>query len=215
MVKLENMSKNNNFHKRKRPSIVFLAGRHVTRRLIKELPSDLLFHNLHHTMNVVRGVREIIKYEKVDKVQQEILFLAAWFHDTGFIHCYQGHEQESQHLATAFLEQQNYPLEKIALVVACIQATKMPQAPANLLEQIICDADLYHLSLPEYYHLQKLLLEEWKRVFKKTYTDQEWAKENCVFLQHHHYWTAYGRTVLRDRKALNLEKCQQALLFGN
>ena len=44
--------------------------------------------------------------------------------------------------------------------MGCIAATKMPQKPEGVLQQIICDADLFHLSLPEYIYLQKLLLEE-------------------------------------------------------
>lgn len=153
------------------PSLVFLAGRYVTQRLIKELSPDLLFHNLNHTMNVVRGIREITKYIKVNRAQKEILLLAGWFHDTGLIYCYKGHEQVSQRLASDFLTLHHYPVKKIEAVVSCIHATQMPQAPTTLLEQIICDADLYHLSLPEYGHLQQLLLEEWRRVLKKQCTD--------------------------------------------
>ena len=46
---------------------------------------------------------------------------------------------------------ENYPTEKMESVLACIGATIMPQQPTNLLEEIICDADLYHLSLDEYF----------------------------------------------------------------
>ena len=116
----------NNPQKRKRtPSLVFLAGRYVTRLLIENLPADLLFHNLHHTMNVVRGVRDIIKHTKVNREQREILLLAAWFHDTGLLYRYKGHEIESQRIATDFLTQHHYSAEKMAVVAACIQATQI------------------------------------------------------------------------------------------
>ena len=83
----------------------------------------------------------------------------------------------------------------------------MPQNPKNLLEKVICDADLYHLSLAEYCHLQALLLEEWKRVLSKKCTHEEWTQENLTFLKEHQYWTTYGQTILQKRKELNIEKC--------
>ena len=141
--------------------------------------------------------------------QKEILLLAAWFHDSGLIKTYQGHENESQHLAKSFLQAANYPDEKLVQVLACIAATKMPQAPQNLLEEVICDADLYHLSLLEYCHLQALLRAEWEQVLGKTYTNSAWMTENLDFLAKHQYWTTYGKAVLQEGKEINIEKCKR------
>ena len=196
---------------RKKHSIVFKAGRYVTNLLIKSLPRDLLFHNLHHTTNVVRGVRDITKHLDITKEQQEILLLAAWFHDTGFIHTYEGHEAESEKLAKAFLSKANYPSEKLELVLSCIRSTRMPQQPSNILEQVICDADMYHLSLPEYCHLHKLLREEWRTAMNKEWTDRGWIQENIAFLNGHYYWTSYGRDVLQKQKEMNIVKCEELL----
>ena len=195
----------------KKQSIVFKAGRYVTSLLINSLPRDMLFHNLHHTTNVVRGVRDITNHLDITKKQQEILLLAAWFHDTGFIHTYQGHEAESEKLAKAFLSKVNYDSEKLESVLNCIRSTQMPQQPSNILEQVICDADMYHLSLPEYCHLHKLLREEWRINMHKEWTDQEWIQENLAFLREHHYWTTYGQELLQKHKILNIEKCQELL----
>lgn len=123
-------------------SILCLAGRYIARLLTKQLPDGLSFHNLHHTINVVRGVRDISKHLKLNKEQKEILELAAWFHDSGHVVSYQGHELESLKLAKAFLRKENYPAEKKEQVLACIEATKMPQQPRNLLQKALCDADM-------------------------------------------------------------------------
>jgi len=197
--------------KKTKHSITFLAGKHVAKLLIEQLPSELVFHNFHHTVNVVRGVRDISKNLGLSKEQKEILLLAAWFHDTGLTKCYQGHEAESQNLAKSFLQTANYPEEKLEQVLACIAATKMPQAPTNLLEQVICDADLYHLSLMEYCHLQALLRAEWEKVLEKSYTDKAWTLENLTFINKHQYWTTYGKMVLQKGKELNIEKCERLL----
>jgi len=190
-------------------SITFLAGRYIVRLFAEKLSSDLQFHNFHHTVNVVRGVKDIAKHLKLDKTQIEILLLAAWFHDSGHIICYTGHEEESQKLAKNWLEKENYPEDKMEQVLACIAATHIPRQPKNLLEEVICDADLYHLSLGEYFHLQFQLREELKRVFQRDYSDQSWMEENLAFLHQHHYFTDYGKTVLELRKQANVKKCEQ------
>lgn len=194
--------------KYKNHSIVFVAGRYIARLLAKQLSPDLLFHNFHHTLNVVRGVRIISRNLQLTSDQLEILLIAAWFHDSGHIKTYKGHEMESQQLAKVFLERHQYPSEKTAEVLACIGATQMPQQPQNLLQQVICDADLFHLSLPEYPHLQHQLREEWGRVLNKTYTEEEWLEENLSFLEHHQYFTTFGQKVLAKKKWKNIEKCK-------
>lgn len=188
----------------RKDSIVYLAENYISRILTENLPSDLLFHNLHHTFNVVRGAREISNHLRLNDEAQEILFLAAWFHDCGHVTTYEGHEVESQRLAKVFLESHKYPKQKIVQVLSCIAATQMPQRPVGLMEEIICDADLYHLSLDEYPHLQNLLRTEWSLVFDKEYTDEEWRKENFYFLENHTYFTSYGQKVLQKRKEDNI-----------
>ena len=139
-------------------SISCLAGKYIARLLTKQIPDGLFFHNLRHTISVVRGVRDISKHLQINKEQLEILELAAWFHDSGYIVTYDHHELESQKLAKAFLKEVNYPTEKIKQVLACIEATKMPQQPHNLLEMVICDADLYHLSQSNHIHFSHKLV---------------------------------------------------------
>lgn len=197
--------------KRNKHSLTFLAGQHIVHLFTEHLSTDLLFHNFHHTAHVVQGVREICKHAFIQRSKKEILLLAAWFHDSGFIRTYEGHEVESQNLAREFLEKHQYPEKKIVKVLDCIAATKMPQSPKDLLEEIICDADLYHLSLPEYFYLQKLLLEEWRKVKGKESTYLEWIEENLDFLTKHTYFTQYGQHVLQKGKEWNIEKHKQLL----
>ncbi len=185
-----------------RKAIVYLAGRHVTRMLVKQLPPDRVFHNIHHTINVVQGVNDIGRAEGLPADQLEILLLAAWFHDTGHVRTYRDHEYVSAELAREWLTIQGYAPAGIAEVARCILATVMPQSPADLLERIICDADLYHLSFPAYEHYQEVLREEWRSVLGIEMNDEEWHLTNDNFLRAHTYWTDYGRRVLEGKKKL-------------
>jgi len=190
-------------------SITFLAGRYITHLFAEKLSADLVFHNFYHTLNVVRGVKDIGKHLHLSKEEKELLLLAAWFHDSGHIETYKGHEEVSQRIASEWLEKNHYPKNKIKQVLDCIAATQLPQQPKNLLEEVICDADLYHLSFGEYCHIQFKLREELRRVFGKEYTNEEWMKNNLAFLDNHHYFTDYGKTVLSKKKARNRAICKQ------
>jgi predicted metal-dependent HD superfamily phosphohydrolase len=184
-----------------RKSILYRAGRYVTQLLIRELPPDRVFHNLHHTINVTQGALKIGRAEQLGPEELEIVVLAAWFHDTGHIRAYTGHEAHSIRIAEAWLERVAYPPEKRDRVLSCIAATVMPQRPRNKLEEVICDADLYHLSFSTYDHYQEMLREEWRRELGIDMTDEEWHRRNTKFLTSHRYFTRYGREKLECRKS--------------
>jgi predicted metal-dependent HD superfamily phosphohydrolase len=185
-----------------RKSILYRAGRYVTDLLIRELPKDRVFHNLHHTINVTQGARKIGRAEGLSPRELEIVLLAAWFHDTGHVKSYTGHEAHSIVIAEAWLNQAPYPPDRIAHVLRCIGATIMPQQPRDKLEEVICDADLYHLSFSTYDHYQEMLREEWRRELDIEVTDEEWERRNTKFLTDHRYFTRYGREILECRKSV-------------
>jgi uncharacterized protein len=167
---------------------------------LKNLP----FHNYSHTSRVVEAVMEIAALETVGSQELEVMLLAAWFHDTGYSSRYDGHEAVSKEVALTFLKKQHYPAAGIQLILDCIQATKVPQKPNNLLEKILCDADLAHLAKPGYVFIQKQLRQEWCIYLDLKFTDQEWLATNMAFMQAHHYFTEYARTTWQAGKNRNL-----------
>ncbi len=181
------------------------ARRHVEFLLTVMLPDGMTFHNLQHTKQVVAAAKEIGRYLQINKQDAEILELAAWFHDTGFIMDYREHEQFSQKLAKKFL--QNYDCEDatISKVLDCIYATKRGVTPGNKLETILCDADLYHLSQPGYPEWLGKLRNEWATVLGSVYADSDWKKVNLEFLENHCFRTNYGQEVLEPRKQKVIE----------
>jgi hypothetical protein len=81
------------------------------------------------------------------------------------------------------LTAEGYPADRIAKVVSCIDATSMPQHPRNLLEQILCDADLCHLASSSYPDYQEMLRVEWHLELGLSITDEEWNVSNDKFLK--------------------------------
>ncbi|NJB86095.1 putative metal-dependent HD superfamily phosphohydrolase [Lewinella marina] len=185
-----------------RNSILYRAGRYVTQLLIHQLPKDRVFHNLHHTINVTQGALKIGREEQLTEEELEVVMLAAWFHDTGHIRTYTGHEEVSAEIARRWLEGEQYPPDRIDAVVRCIEVTTMPQHPKTKLEAVICDADLYHLSFNTYDHYQEMLREEWRRELGIDVSDEDWNQQNAAFLSGHRYFTDYGRRTLESRKSV-------------
>lgn len=156
---------------------------------------ELPFHNYEHTAGVVAAAKEIGSAEGVKGEDLEILLIASWLHDVGYFQVYRGHEEKSAEVAQAFLQEQGYPQDKLDKVVACILATRYPPQPSNLLEAVICDADLAHLGRNNMYSRASKLRKEWGDRCNEYFSDEEWVKSNLQFLQEHKYHTEYAQNT--------------------
>lgn len=166
---------------------------------------SLAFHNYAHTLQVVQAAFDLAIHQNIAADQQEALLLAAWFHDTGYLVTYRGHEAESKKLAASFLQKRYYPEEQVETVLHCIGATKVTQAPHNLLEEIIRDADLFHLSAPDYDKALQNLRQEWQLFLENSASDYDWLIENLSFLNKHQYHTIYAKEHWQAGKLKNIE----------
>ena len=174
-----------------------------------ELPQAVVYHNYNHTLEVVKAVNEIAMAENIEGSDLEVLLLAAWFHDIGFIEGIENHEDKSKLIGKKYLKSKNYSKEKIAKVFSLIDATGMPQKPSNKLEEIICDADLYHLGDESFIQKSNLLRAEWELLCDRYVTDIEWLKENEKFLAKHKYFTNYAydkQTTQKNKNWLKVKK---------
>ncbi|WP_114940583.1 Pycsar system effector family protein [Mucilaginibacter endophyticus] len=168
--------------------------------------SDLIYHNLRHTKDVVAAATQIANHYQLSDEDFFVVISSAWFHDTGYFTDKKDHEAKSVGIATHFLKQHKIEQPVIDKVEGCIIATKMPQSPANLLQQIICDADLFHLGTDDFRDKNKLLRKEMEAIKKHDIDKDEWRNYNIEFLQGHEYYTDYCRLLLNDQKQKNLQK---------
>lgn len=190
-------------------SITEEASEFVYELFKNKLPSHYIYHNYRHTEEVADAARKIAGKMNLSDEDTEIVTLAAWFHDTGFIERSQNHEDVSIEIAQKFLADHNYSREKTEKITGCINATRFPNSPENMLEEIIADADLFHLGTKEYNGRTDLLRIEWEKAANKKYTDLEWLKINTDFLASHKYYTRYAKKTLDDSKAETLVKLQK------
>jgi len=182
---------------------------YVFNKFKNELPPEVVYHNFDHTIEVVNAAFEIGKAENISDKEMEALLLAAWFHDIGNIKGYENHEEESEKIAVHFLEEKNFKQDKIAVIEALIDATKMPQQPKNKLEEILCDADLVHLGKKDFKEKSELLKLEWELLGVKDLSQFDWCCENEQFLISHSFFTDYAYENFNHQKAVNLLKLKK------
>lgn len=189
--------------------IIAQVSQHVQRLFAERLATTLTYHNPQHTLDVVAAASEIAIGEGLSEEDQEILAVAAWFHDVGYTEIYTGHEEVGATMAREFLVQHGYPEQKIAAVERCILATKYPSHPQTMLESVLCDADLSHVGRKGYLDSADRLRAEWGVHLQKSYTEFEWLKNNLEFLAEHRFYTRYARSQFEERKKTNVEKVQK------
>ncbi len=190
-------------------SITQAASEYVYDLMKDKLPGIYVYHNFKHTSEVVDAIKKIGNKSDLSEDDLEIVTLAGWFHDSGFTQKYENHEDVSIEIAKNFLKEKNYPEEKIEKVVNCINATRFPQDPKNILEEIICDADLFHLGTKDYDDKSDLLRVEWEKTGNKEYSQLDWIKINIDFLLSHKFYTKYAKKNLEENKTDMLVKLQK------
>jgi predicted metal-dependent HD superfamily phosphohydrolase len=188
-------------------SILAAASKHVSDIFSNKVSKDFIFHSYQHTSEVVLHSELIAGTFNISDDDRLALILAAWFHDTGYSSgMAKYHETESQRIATEFLQDHHVSEEIIAKVNNCIIATRMPQSPTNTIEQILCDADLFHLGSSEFYDKNKLLREEINRLKNDKISKKDWRKINIEFLKRHRYFTDYAHENLDPVKKKHLNE---------
>jgi len=157
-----------------------------------------------HTLDVLEQAEVLAKQENVtDKHDLLLLKTAAVFHDSGFLFVYKGHEEKGCEIASESLRNV-FSEEDIKKVCGMIMATKIPQSPNTLLEQIICDADLDYLGRNDFEPISQTLHKEFI-IFKIIPEDIIWDHVQIKFFESHHYFTGTSISKRNEKKLKHLD----------
>jgi len=183
------------------------AEKFVVNLINEKLDTSFTYHNLTHTQRVVQDAKALAEHSNIDEAQKNLLLLAAWFHDTGYIKGEKNHEDESVAIAKTFLEAKKYSKTDIKVICDIILATKIDAAPKNQLEKIIRDADCSHIGSKNYLEISELLRKEWELKCDRKFTEIEWLDENINFLSTKHRFHSNEAALSWDkRKGKNLSE---------
>ena len=159
--------------------------------LNSQLPKELSYHSIEHTLNVLKTCNNYIKREKIENHKAKLLRIAALMHDIGFTISNKDHEETSKDIAEDLMKSYGFPKKDIDIVKGLILATRIPQFPKNELEKIICDCDLDYLGRSDFYIISDQLFRE--LAFSPiTKTKLDWNKFQIKFMEAHKYHTQFA-----------------------
>lgn len=184
-------------------------------RLERELPAALTYHSLAHTRDdVAPATLRLAAIAGVSGEERMLLHTAAYYHDIGFVTQRADHEAIGALVAAETLPDFGYTKPQIEVIHGLIMATKLPQSPRTLLEQLMADADLDALGRTDFLARNQALRDELS-AYGAQWDDLDWYREQQCFLRSHHYWTDAARQVRGAQKQRNLdairdliERCQ-------
>ncbi len=190
----------------------FQAARHYAfERLECELLPQLLYHSAAHTRDdVLPAAERLAAWEQVTGEPLLVLRTAAVYHDLGFIERYEDHEAVSIRIAVEMLPSFGYNSSHVERIVGIIRATRLPQSPSNLLEEIMADADLDILGREDFLSRNHDLRAE-AAAFGTVIGETEWYRIQLDFMRTHRYWTAAARTLRDAGKAANIAELDRLL----
>ncbi len=176
----------------------------ILEKLEKGLPKNLYYHNLKHTVDVYTQVELIGRSEDVSLEDQLLLQTAALFHDAGHLIDYDTHEEMGVKLAREILPEYQYSERQIQIISELILVTKLPPKPKNLLEAIMCDADLDYLGRTDFIPVSNNLYKELHE-HGRIGTIQEWNEMQIKFIEKHQYFTNTARKLRNVNKNSQLD----------
>lgn len=182
----------------------------VLYRLENELPAYLTYHSAEHTQYVLNKAVEIATHENVKGEDLDLVKFAALYHDVGFL--VQKDDHEALGCEIIRKECTAYGLSDSAIERICgmVMATKIPQNPQNLLEEIVADADLEYLGTEHFDIGSDRLYRELKYDDPK-FSMKQWLEIQIKFLSAHHYHTNFCRLHREPKKWEHIERLKEKL----
>lgn len=175
-------------------------------RMVSNIYPKLPYHNFNHALDVWSVARDYGLFNQLNDEDRFLLESAALLHDVVYVVNAKDNEEKSTEFARKYLPMLGYSPLHISKVEEIILATKWPTQPKNLLEQIICDADLDNLGREDFFEKSKNLLNEWK-----VPEDSNWYERQLELLENNHYYTEIARSLRGPGKIKNIQKLKQIL----
>ncbi|MDO7854662.1 Pycsar system effector family protein [Hymenobacter convexus] len=197
--------------KAKASPLVKEAETYLTELFKKELPAQLTYHSIAHTEAVVKEARALAPAANLSPDDTELLLLAAWFHDAGYLDVYDGHEFRSMERAGAWLAEHGVAPARIKQVQDMIKATHRDSTPETELQKLLVDADMSNLARDDFRSRAELLRTEWELVLGKSYSNPEWAELQLNFMLAHKYHSDAGKERYKKDFKSNIEEQRDEL----
>ena len=174
--------------------------KYIINKLQQELPKELYYHQVEHSIQVAKDAETIGKAEGVSEHELLLLKTAGLLHDSGFLQTPFQNEPIGSEIAKKILPDYAYTPKEIEIISKMILSTAIPQQAKNLLEKIICDADLCYLGEKDAKTHADNLRIEMELTSACKFTNLEWIDFQLKFLKSHEFFTDYARKHIAPGK---------------
>jgi predicted metal-dependent HD superfamily phosphohydrolase len=175
------------------------------------LSPELTYHNLAHTFEeVLPAALRLVELHHFEDGKADLVAVASAFHDIGRVIQGPEHEAIGAGIARTVLPRFGFSSEQIDTIAGMILATRLPQSPQTLLEEIVVDADMDALGRKDFMSRSEDLRAE--RVAQGSpVTDEEWLCAQLQLLESHRYHTEAARLLGDEQKKENLAELKRLL----
>ena len=176
----------------------------VIHMLQEELDRRMNYHDIVHTREVAEAAEKLAHAADVHDDRREILLLAAWLHDIGYLRTYEDHESASAVMAREILTEHGYPEEKTDEVCDLILSTARDAPKKGQLAELLHDADLSHMGRKRFFRKGELLRSELENMMGVKYSELDWQEKQNEFLSQNDFMTPEAKKLYADRRADNI-----------
>ncbi|MDD5191884.1 MAG: HD domain-containing protein [Candidatus Nanoarchaeia archaeon] len=169
----------------------------VAKRTMPNLP----YHNFEHVMDVYSVAKKYGPLNNLNEEDQFLLESAVLLHDIIYVPFAQDNEEKSMEFARTYLSGLDYSKEQINKIKGMILATKLPQRPLNLLEKIICDADLDNFGREDFFEKGNNFRNELGLP-----DNASWYEKTFQFISNHKYYTEPAKRLREKKEKENIQK---------
>lgn len=191
----------------------------VAETTFRNLPDHLFYHVPEHTLEDV--LPRSIELATLENINEEAMFLlkcAVLFHDAGFEKSFTKNESIGADMADAVLPRFGVSNGQLGVIRRLIMATVVSETPGeyiqsagdDILEKIICDADLDNLGRDDFFSKGDALRKE-LAFHGSPRTNHDWYTHQLEFLKHHKYYTEHARKSRDAGKRANIKKLENIL----
>lgn len=182
------------------------AVEYARQRMARELSPRLTYHNLAHTFEeVLPMIFNLADFYHLNGDDVGSLAIAAAFHDIGWVIQGEEHEAIGVEIAREVLPSFGFNEEQIERIGEMIMATRLPQAPNNLLDEILVDADLDSLGREDFWIRNEDLRVE-LALDGNPITIESWYWRQLEFLESHTFYTTGARLLRQEQKEKNIRE---------
>ncbi len=188
------------------------------RSYVLEVMSDnkekwFVYHNIDHVFEVLERTNYLAKNEGLDLEKQEILQIAALFHDISYKENPSNHEQEGADFAFNFLIKYDFPEDKADIIRNLILATKLDSNPSNLLEWIIKDADIDNFWRDDFFEKGNLVKKEVEMLTWDFIPENKRAENISNIMEKIYFYSPLQKNERQHKFEENKEKIKKIALW--